>query len=575
LETLDRRQETLVTRERALIESLAEFLTGFGAPAGDVNLLNQTLSDMGDPFLLVVVGEFNAGKSAFVNALLGDDIAEEGALPTTARVTILKHGVEPTVTEKNGVLEKFAPSEILRFLSVVDTPGTNAVIREHEQLSREFVPRSDMVLFVTSAERPFTESERAYMGMIRDWGKKIVVVVNKADVLPPEDKDRVRSFVEQRVGEFLELVPPVFLVSAKAARNAKHGPLMDRERLMHESGFDKLEEYISGLMGHKDLINLKLQSPLGVAEELVRRYRSSFDERAKLLQDDQKMVSSLEDSLNAYRQDTRRDFDSRLAQIAVVVNAITQRGDAWFEENSGFRNSLFGRASDLRERFKTEVIADTGADVDRKVRELINWLVYLNVKQWRQISDYVELHRKADLTRRLSGEMTDDFHARREALLNGLYDQAQGIIRNYDYQGEAKRLVDSLRTAAARTAAAEADAMGLGDAAQELADSEFMDITGTTLALLVTGMELAARPGKRARSEFREQTNALRERLNAAVQRQLETELEGTVEGMREAITPYGNFVNSELRRMRTADTIIQKLGGSVDTIGDAIVRQP
>jgi hypothetical protein len=201
--------------------------------------------------------------------------------------------------------------------------------------------------------------------------------------------------------------------------------------------------------------------------------------------------------------------------------------------------------------------------------------VYLNVKQWRQISDYVELHRKADLTRRLSGEITDEFQARREAYLADLYERAQGIIRNYDYQGEAKRLVDSLRTAAAKTAAAEADAMGLGDAAQELADSESMDITGTTLALLVTGMELAARPGKRARSEFREQTNALRERLNAAVQRQLETELEGTVDGMREAITPYGNFVNSELRRMKTADTIIHKLGGSVDTIGEAIAREP
>jgi small GTP-binding protein len=575
LETLDRRQETLVTRERALIESLAEFLTGFGAPAGDINLLNQTLSDMGDPFLLVIVGEFNAGKSAFVNALLGEDIAEEGSLPTTARVTILKHGVESALQEKNGVLERTAPAELLRFVSVVDTPGTNAVIREHEELSREFVPRSDLVLFVTSAERPFTESERAYMGMIRDWGKKIVVVVNKSDVLADADKERVRDFVEQRAGEFLGLTPPVFLVSAKGARNAKHGPILDRDRLMQESGFDKLEGYISGLMGHKDLINLKLQSPLGVAEELVRRYRASFDERATLLEDDQKMVTNLEDVLNAYRQDTRRDFDSRLAQMAVVVNEITQRGDAWFEENSGFRNSLFGRAGDLRERFKTEVIADTGAEVDRKVRELINWLVYLSVKQWRQISDYVELHRKADLTRRLSGEISDDFHIQREAHLNELYERAQLIIKNYDYQGEAARLVESLRTAAARTAAAEAGALGLGDAAQELAAEESLDITGTTLALLVTGMELAARPGKKARSEFRDQTNALRERLNAAVRRQLETELEGTVEGMREAITPYGNFVNAELRRMKTAGSIIQKLGGSVDTLGEAIEHRP
>ena len=47
--------------------------------------------------------------------------------------------------------------------SVVDTPGTNAIIREHEALTSEFVPRSDLVLFVTSADRPFTETEREFM----------------------------------------------------------------------------------------------------------------------------------------------------------------------------------------------------------------------------------------------------------------------------------------------------------------------------------------------------------------------------------------------------------------------------
>ena len=69
----------------------------------------------------------------------------------------------------------------------MDTPGTNAVLREHEALTREFVPRSDLVLFVTSADRPFTESERAFLEAIRDWGKKIVVVVNKIDILETED----------------------------------------------------------------------------------------------------------------------------------------------------------------------------------------------------------------------------------------------------------------------------------------------------------------------------------------------------------------------------------------------------
>ena len=74
-----------------------------------------------------------------------------------------------------------------------DTPGTNAIHREHERLTREFVPRSDLVLFVTSADRPFTESERGFLQGIRDWGKKIVVVVNKMDRVGADFKMSIDS----------------------------------------------------------------------------------------------------------------------------------------------------------------------------------------------------------------------------------------------------------------------------------------------------------------------------------------------------------------------------------------------
>ena len=85
-----------------------------------------------------------------------------------------------------------APVELLRDVHIVDTPGTNAIIREHERLTTEFVPRSDLVLFVTSADRPFTETERPSSQRIRDWGKKIVIVVNKIDIFStPSELDEV------------------------------------------------------------------------------------------------------------------------------------------------------------------------------------------------------------------------------------------------------------------------------------------------------------------------------------------------------------------------------------------------
>src|SRR5918997_4879174 len=220
---LDERREALVNRERALMERLIGFLKDFGAPPEDVELVRRALSDLEELFLLVIVGEFNSGKSAFINALLGADISEEGVTPTTDRITVLRHADEPVEKgRRDGVLEKGHPNEFLREIAIVDTPGTNAIIRHHEELSRGFVPRSDLVIFVTSADRPLTESERGYLELVRDWGKKILLVVNKVDLLREESSTaKVRSFVEEGIRSTLGLTPPVFFVSALLARKAQ------------------------------------------------------------------------------------------------------------------------------------------------------------------------------------------------------------------------------------------------------------------------------------------------------------------------------------------------------------------
>ena len=88
---------------------------------------------------------------------------------------------------ERGIWVQHAPVDILRKISIVDTPGTNAIMRDHEALTAEFIPRSDLVLFITSADRPFTESERSFLTQIQEWGKKIVLVVNKIDILDSDE----------------------------------------------------------------------------------------------------------------------------------------------------------------------------------------------------------------------------------------------------------------------------------------------------------------------------------------------------------------------------------------------------
>ncbi len=268
---LNAKQEILLNAERGLLNDLRTILVRFGAAQSDHETLAQSIQQLDELFLLVVVGEFNSGKSAFINALLGQKILKEGVTPTTTQINILRYGqVEERLAESDGVLAITAPVDLLREISIVDTPGTNAIQREHEALTTGFVPRSDLVLFITSADRPFTESERAFLESIRDWGKKVVVVLNKVDLFQGEEElAQVQDFILQNARNLFGITPEIFPVSARLALRAKQG----EPELWAPSRFEAVENYIQDTLDETGRVRLKLLNPLGVGLHLVRPVR--------------------------------------------------------------------------------------------------------------------------------------------------------------------------------------------------------------------------------------------------------------------------------------------------------------
>jgi GTP-binding protein EngB required for normal cell division len=551
---LSTRQQQLLELEVDHLERLAMVLESYPATDEDQQSLQDAVEQLTSLFLLVIVGEFNSGKSAFINALVGGSVMPEGVTPTTSVINLLRHG--DTVTETmlpSGVIERTFPADFLEDITVVDTPGTNAIIREHEALTQRFVPRSDLVLFVTSSDRPFTESEREFMEGIREWGKKITVIVNKIDLLrSEEDVAKVINFVEENIERLLGFRPEVFPVSALLAQQAKslgdRNPT-ERDRLWQASRFAALEQYVFETLDEEGRIRLKLLSPLGIGEHLSDRYLTATDERLAILKQDIATIETIDRQLLLYQEDMRRQFSYHLTRIENIIGKMNARGDEFFEDTI-----RIGRVFDLlnsdkiKAEFERKVIGDTERQIDVTINELIDWMVEQDLRTWEAIREYLDRRRLSKYEEEMIGEVGSQFRYDRRNLLEAVSSRAREEVDRYDPDAAAHELSLSVRNAVAQVAVAEAGAVGLGALVVAAASTVAVDVTGILAASLVAGLGLFILPRKRrqAREEFRRRSDELERRLIEVMSEQFEHELARSVSRIQDAIAPYTRFVRDQ-----------------------------
>ena len=547
---LSKEQDTILKEERLQLEGLRLTLARLDPASPDMPLLQQALRQLEELFLLVVVGEFNAGKSAFINALLGERVLPEGVTPTTTQIQMLRYGEEPDQRWERDIVVFTYPTDWLRDINLVDTPGTNAVIQRHQELTEEFVPRSDLVLFVTSADRPFSESERAFMERIRAWGKKVIVVVNKIDILEGEEEvAQVLQFVDQNAGTLLGIVPQVFPVSAKLALQAKQAVTEDeRHALWSASRFAPLERFILETLDERERIRLKLESPLGVADRLATQYLDVVRGRLALLKDDFSTIDTVEAQLGVYEEDMRRDFKYHLSHVENVLHEMLARGRDFFDETVRFRRVFdLLNAERVRGEFERSVVADTVNQVEAHVGELIDWMVDKDFQQWQAVMDYLN-RRSAQHEGRMVGRVGGRFERSRQELLASVGRAARQVVRSYNKEKEARELAESIQTAVAQAALIQVGAIGLGAILVKLLATAIADVTGVLAASVVAALGLYIIPARRrrAKKELQRKVNDLRERLSRALTRQFEQELSQSLRRIREAMTPYTRFVRGE-----------------------------
>ncbi len=197
------------------------------------------------PLLVAVMGEFNAGKSSFVNALCGEEIAPVGVTPTTATINILRHGpmggrasyhdghvhdldapsvapflrglgVEEAAAIR--VVEIFYPLEVLRRVEVVDTPGLNSLRPEHESVARDFLVDADAIVWLFAVGQAAKATEKQALALAQAAGKRVLGVLNKIDRASDEEIGQVSAHVAASLGDLVEAVVPI---SARRGLEAK------------------------------------------------------------------------------------------------------------------------------------------------------------------------------------------------------------------------------------------------------------------------------------------------------------------------------------------------------------------
>jgi small GTP-binding protein len=560
--------QTLAT-ERLLLNDITELLARDGAPPEDARETRAALRGLEESFLLVVVGEFNAGKSSLLNALLGADVLEEGVTPTTDRISILVHGEHDKSAPYANVLEgtpglnidefvtrRELPYQFLEGVALVDTPGTNAVIRRHQALTEGFLPRADLVLFLTSADRPFTESERQFLELSRAWSRKVLVVVNKVDLLETDaDREEVRVFVTRNAKEVLGVAPQVFMVSVK--RFEQGG----------DAGFRQLENTLREVLGERDRSRLKLLSPLGVASRLLERARERTRISLEVLGDDTKTLNDLERQLKAHQEDLSSDLDTQTKGLDAILDGVKKRGVLFLDDQLRFRKTLDLLNPDkIRLEFEKTVIADSGVQLERRVNEIIDRFLARNHKFWDETMAFLSARvntesqdsADSDASFRSSRDTREallrgaKFDYDRKALLESLGTSVQNEVEGFNREEFSKRLAGEAQTAILQSGVAGVGGLGLGALLASVLGSFLLDFTGILVGLAAASLGLFILPRKRAqaKSDLETRINTLRDRLHEVLTREHKLESERATARLREASAPYTRFIRTETERL-------------------------
>jgi hypothetical protein len=246
------------------------------------------------------------------------------------------------------------------------------------------------------------------------------------------------------------------------------------------------------------------------------------------------------------------------------------RGQRFFEDTLriGRVVDLLNRAR-VQKEFEDKVVADAPVQIERRVSELIDWLVDQDFRQWQAITNRLSERHRHHGERVMGAPDVGTFHNDRSRLIDSVGREAQRVVDTYDRRREAEAIADQARVAVAAAAAAGGAAVGLGTIVTIAASTVAADVTGILLASVVLGVGFLIIPArrKRAKATLEEKLAALRARLAAALQAEFARAREQSQLRLGDAVAPYARFVRAEEGRWRDAQQMLAALSARIGNV--------
>ncbi len=399
-----------------------------------IAMLRNLMANLQDPFLFVVAGEVNSGKSTLLNAIFGEDFCSIDVIPSTKQISYFKYGKEAHEFEfSDDIIEIYRPNEFLRDFNLVDTPGTNSIDLRHQQITEHFLPTADLVLFVFSVTNPWGATTWDFLDRIHNqWRKKVVFILQQCDLRSEDEVRAILDHLQKTAQHRFHLRFPTFAVSAKQALLAKTKGL-DASSIGTFGLIDDLERHISGVVETSETRLTKLIHAWRAACFVLGEVKEKLGTAIGIIRADNDLLSELEAAAEIQKARTIKKCEPLFDSFDQSFMAAGLQAESLLEAEFGMLSSLTP-SSQNAEQIEGLIFATTMKAVRRNV---VNGATAVeeDVQQlWERVSSEMQKHFNLALSVGENG--TPDWTPSKNRLMESVERATSEVLRELDLKDE-------------------------------------------------------------------------------------------------------------------------------------------